>query len=488
METSETIYTVDGQPIHTITAGKPNRQIALLIHGWSSSSYALSPLLGLLSQRFSCISVDLPGYGKSPPFPDRTTISGYADILADLLEEISDGPVVLVGHSMGGMISLTMALRYPALIERMVLLNPTITGRLSNFINFVVSPVTLLDRFGLTSLVVSLVERIFVGVTDRIMRPASFAERTGITERDYAHLRMDARRPGQGKVRAECFRAMRENNLSGQFGGIETPSLIIWGAEDNTVPLRDAGVIADEWPLADLRIIPKSGHWPHFESPITTNRLVASFLGLPLLSDKLYTPVEDDELARINEIAQFLAHSEIGRDMNLAQRTRLAAQFRQEQYPPYTNIVNEDESGNEMYIIHSGTVEVWQDPENPGTAPKQPKRVASLKPGQMTGELSMLDQGLRTADLITGSDGATVLALARERLLALSEDDTHLGNLLLWNIATSMSQRVRFILWQLQRAYQRASQQRSRVKKVQTGPLQYPQGELEPTGEQTTVR
>jgi pimeloyl-ACP methyl ester carboxylesterase len=183
METREIIFTVEGQPLHAVRAGKPNRQIALLIHGWSSSSFALSPLLGLLSQRFSCIAVDLPGYGKSPPFPFRATIPAYVEVLADLLEEISDGPVVLVGHSMGGMISLTMALRYPALVERMVLLSPTISGRLSNTINFFISPITLMERFGLGSLIVSTVERLFVGLTDRFMRPVSFAERTGITSR-----------------------------------------------------------------------------------------------------------------------------------------------------------------------------------------------------------------------------------------------------------------------------------------------------------------
>ncbi len=457
METRETIYTVDGQPIYTVQAGKPNRQIALLIHGWSSSSYALNPLMGLLAQRFNTIAVDLPGYGKSPPFPERVTIKKYAEFLADLLEEISDGPVVLVGHSMGGMISLTLSLLHPALVERMVLLNPTITGKLSTSINVSIAPITLLERFGLGSMIVSAVEGLFVGITDRLMRPVSFSTRTGITEQDYVRLRADARRPGQGRVRAECFFAMRENNLSGQLGKIEIPSLVIWGAEDNTVPLRDASIIADEWGLADLRIFPKAGHWPHFETPDNTRRQVASFLGLPLLSDRLYTPVDDDELNRISEAAAFLTHSEIGNNLTQAQRLRLAAQFRQQTFPPYTNIVNEDETGSEMYIIQSGTVEVWQDPENPGEAPKQPRRAATLKPGQMTGELSMIDQGLRTADLITGPEGATVLALSREKLLALTQDDAELGVRLLWNLATSMSQRVRFILWQLQRATQRAS-------------------------------
>ncbi len=471
MDSSGIIYTIEGQPVHAVSSGKTNRQIAVLIHGWSSSSYAVSPVTELLSQRFHCIAVDLPGFGNSPPLRERATIGSYADLLVRLLEEISDGPVVLVGHSMGGMISLVMAQRNPGLVERMVLLNPTITGKLSNFINFVVSPITILERFGLTSLIVSLVEKSFVGLTDAIMRPASFAERSGIVQQDYFRLRADARRPGQGKVRAECYWAMLDSNLSGSLSELQVPSLVIWGAEDNTVPLRDAGVITDEWPFADLRIIPKAGHWPQFESPENTSRLIASFLGLPLLSDRLNSPVGDEDLERINQVAQFLVHSELGQDLNLTQRTRLAAQFRQAYFPPYTNIVNEDEAGSEMFVVQSGTVEVWQDPENPGMVPKQPRRVASLKPGHVTGELAMLDKGLRTADLITGSEGATVLALSRERLLALCEDDAELGARLLWNIARSMSQRVRFILWQLYRASQRAEAGPAQSNRVKTEPI-----------------
>ncbi len=450
------IYTINGQDIHTIEEGSPNRQKAILIHGWSSSSYAMSPLTGLLSQRFSCIAVDLPGYGKSPPLEEETTISAYAELLVDLIEEVCDGPVVLVGHSMGGMTSLTIAQRYPMLVERMVLICPTITGRLSSMINMLISPINMIERFFLGQFLVTAMEKAYVGLTDRLMRPVSFADRTGITELEYHRLRADARRPGQGRVRAECFFAMRENDLSGTFDQVEAPALVIWGTEDNTVPLRDAGVVADEWPAADLRFIPKAGHWPHFEAPDTTRRLVASYLGLPLLSDKLHSPIGDGELVRVKETAQFLAHSRVGNNLNLAQRSRLAAQFKQRTYPAFCNIVDETPGSQEMYIIRGGTLDVWSDPESPGELPRQPVKAATIKPGEMVGELTMLDQGLRTADLISGEEGVTVLALDRERLLALCEDDAELGSQLLWNIATVMSQRVRFILWQLQRARDKA--------------------------------
>lgn len=449
------VFNIDGQQIFANVQGQPGRQVALLIHGWSSSHFALSPLVPLLSQRFNCLAVDLPGYGQSPPLRGRVNINTYADLLAGLIERVSNGPVVLIGHSMGGMTSMTLALRHPVLVDRMVLLCPTVTGNLSTMINFTISPITILERFGLGSVVVKTFENLLVGLTDRLMRPVSFAERTGITEDDYKRLRADARRPGQGRTRYECFYAMRENDLSGKLSTIEPPTLVLWGAEDNTVPLRDSGVVADEWPQADLRIIPKAGHWPQFETPDITRRLMAAFLGLPLSTE--LRPIGDDEVAFTREMAQFLGNSDVGRDLNQAQRIRLAGQFTQRTYEPGEVIARVGDGGQEMFIVRENNVEVWSDPDNPGATPnaRNLRHVATLTPGQITGELAMLDGGLRSADLRAGPEGATMLLLHRDRLLVLLDEDPELGTKVLWNMARAMALRVRFILWQLQRALQK---------------------------------
>lgn len=353
---------------------------------------------------------------------------------------------------MGGMIGLTIAQKYPVLVERMVLICPTISGNLSTFINLVVSPITFVERFIFGQVLSVAVQRVVVGITDRIMRPVSFADRTGITEEDYARIRADARRPDQGRVRAECFTAMREHNLSGNLSKLDIPSLVLWGAEDNTVPLRDAGVVADEWPDADLRILPKAGHWPHFERPEVTLRLVASFLGLSVSRNKLYTPVEDDELQQIQEIAQFFAHSDVGNNLNITQRARLAAQCQRRTYNPQEMIVHVRDQGNEMYIIQDGTVDVWTDPS--GAAEGKTSRfrkMATLRPGQITGELALFDEGLRSANLVAGDSGAIVLVLSREQVQALADDDPTLGAKFLWNMAKALSNRIRFIQWQNRR-------------------------------------
>lgn len=277
------VYTVDGRTIVVREQGPQRGRLLLLIHGWSSSWYALSPLLPYLSERYRCVAVDLPGYGESPPLPEPASIEAYAELLAGLIRQLSPGlPAVLVGHSMGGMTSVTLGLRHPELVERMVLLCPTISGKLSTWINLWIAPITRIERSRVAGRVVSRLEPYMLSVTDRLMRPASFAARSGITEADYHRLRADARRPGQGRVRAECFWAMQENNLQGKLGALNIPAMVIWGMEDNTVPLRDASLVAEEWPAAELIVLAKAGHWPQFETPEVTRRHVRSFLGKPI--------------------------------------------------------------------------------------------------------------------------------------------------------------------------------------------------------------
>lgn len=457
------IYQINGQPIHVVKSGASHRQTALLIHGWSSSWYAMYPLLELLRERYRCIAVDLPGYGQSPPFEERATIRKYTDLLADLIREMSDNPVVLVGHSMGGMIAIMIALHHPELVERMVLICPTITGRLTRFINLFISPITIMERFGFGSYIVSAVERFFVGITDRFMRPASFAKRTTITDDVYERLRNDARRKGQGRIRAECFRAMRENNLRDDLKLISTPALVIWGAEDNTVPLSDASIVDDEWWDADLRILPKAGHWPHYERPTVTNRLISAYLGIAQFKhNRRLAPDVNEEVIDDHTVTYFLTSADIGIGLNQAQRMRLAAQFRQHHYDPYQPLTQTADQGRELYIIMKGSVEVWRnllvaptldDPSRfDDILEKQRsgmwRKVAILRPGQLTGELSFLDYQHRSADLIAGKNGATVLSLDRHRLLALCEDDSVLGSRILWNIGRALARRLRFILWQ----------------------------------------
>jgi len=78
-----------------------------------------------------------------------------------------------------------------ARVDRLVLLAPTISGRLSFWINAFVAPITMLERHAIASRALAALEPYMIGVTDRLMRPASFAERSEISQADYERLRAD---------------------------------------------------------------------------------------------------------------------------------------------------------------------------------------------------------------------------------------------------------------------------------------------------------
>jgi pimeloyl-ACP methyl ester carboxylesterase len=194
--------TIDGQLINYEEKGPANGPIAILVHGWSSSSFTWAPVLASLSKRYRCIAIDLPGYGRSPAPRTPPTIAGYADLVAGLIESFTDQPVLLLGHSMGGQISATLALRHPLLVERMVLLNPALSGRLSTRVNLLLAPHILVERFPFMEWLLYILAQTPLDYTDKLLKPTSFAERARVSEADYQRIRADARRRGQGRVRA----------------------------------------------------------------------------------------------------------------------------------------------------------------------------------------------------------------------------------------------------------------------------------------------
>jgi CRP-like cAMP-binding protein len=356
---------------------------------------------------------------------------------------------LVLGHSMGGQIAAKLALRHPMLVERLVLLNPALSGRLSTRVRLLMGPHVMAERFRVLEWLLYVAAKTPLDYTDSLLKPTNFAERAMVSEADYKRIRADARRRGQGRTRAACFIAMRESDLRGQLDKIETPALVIWGAEDNIVPLRDAGVVATEWPSADLRIIPNAGHWPQFEQTDATLRHISLFLGLPPQVGELGELNQD--MVRLQEIAQFLNNSEIGGKLNEAQRLRLAALVDMRGYRTGEQIVSENTNGNEMYIVMAGTLEVWLAASTSGEERRQPVQLAVIRAGQVAGELALLEGATRSADMRAGEQGATVLALTQEALAKLTEEDPAMGMQVMRNLAVSLGRRLRHQNWRAAR-------------------------------------
>jgi CRP/FNR family cyclic AMP-dependent transcriptional regulator len=107
-------------------------------------------------------------------------------------------------------------------------------------------------------------------------------------------------------------------------------------------------------------------------------------------------------------------------------------------------VLKENTRGDDMYIVASGEVEIQVDPGMLGIeAETKPTTIATLRKGQVFGEVVLVDQGLRSASARVGVDGTRLLQIKRDDLIALCEADFEFGYLLMRNIAADMAFKIR---------------------------------------------
>lgn len=96
----------------------------ILIHGVGLTADAWYAMLPELTRHFTITAIDLPGHGESPPLASKASLSvnDYSDAIADLLSR-NEGPSIIVGHSMGALISIDLAIRHPQYVAATVPLN-----------------------------------------------------------------------------------------------------------------------------------------------------------------------------------------------------------------------------------------------------------------------------------------------------------------------------------------------------------------------------
>ena len=97
----------------------------MLLHGFLETSKIWEPFINQLSLRRQVICIDLPGHGKTGIFGDVHTMELMADVVNAVLTELNISRATILGHSMGGYVSLAFAEKYPEKISGIVLLNST---------------------------------------------------------------------------------------------------------------------------------------------------------------------------------------------------------------------------------------------------------------------------------------------------------------------------------------------------------------------------
>ena len=241
----------------------------LLVHGLGGAAanwLALAPLL-LPGRRL--IVPELPGHGGSEPLPAAPSLSAYADRLALLLDE----PVAVVGHSLGGAISLRLAIRRPDLVQALVLAGSAGISSGSRRARYSLTITGLLKpgkriapyrrRVGQSALLKTIVFGRW-GAAD----PPALS-----TELVEAYLAGPARHTDT----LSASRALIRDDPRVDLERVRCPTLLLWGARDHQLPIGDAFDYARRL-HAPLRTIADCGHLLIAERPEACADAIEQFL------------------------------------------------------------------------------------------------------------------------------------------------------------------------------------------------------------------
>ena len=243
----------------------------LLIHGLGDEADAWRYTLPALAADRRVIAPDLPGFGRSDKPKRAYTLTFYQETMFELLDALEIDRVILVGHSLGGIIAHSMALARPQRVERLILLDGS-----------------LVSAGGRPSLgmLLFLIPGIGEWQYNRLRKDPDAAWRSlapfyrdldGLppAEREFLYRRVNERVWDDDQRRAffSILRSMarelprRQKTLPQELAGLEVPTLAIWGEQDPLNSVENARKLVQLQPSARLVVIPGGGHNIHQEEP-----------------------------------------------------------------------------------------------------------------------------------------------------------------------------------------------------------------------------
>lgn len=262
----------------------------LLVHGLGGSLLDWRDVAPSLTRHHRVWSLDLIGFGRTPIENRHATVAANQRLVDVMVRHIGRGePVLLMGNSMGGLISIVEASRRPDLISGLVLVDPALPrtrgGRLALMITaaFLVLAMPGVGewltqnhtrRRGAERLVDDVLELCTVDASR--VNPATRAAQVELT-RWRAELD-DPHRAFVEASRSLTRWLLRRETLESHIRGVRAPTLLIHGESDRLVSVSAAGWAAALRPDWSLRVLADTGHVPQLERPREFVRLVEHWL------------------------------------------------------------------------------------------------------------------------------------------------------------------------------------------------------------------
>jgi pimeloyl-ACP methyl ester carboxylesterase len=259
---------------YVIEAGRQNKELVVLVHGLGDrAAQTWESVVPQLAQQYHVLTFDLPGFGHSSKTNQLYSPDNYVAFIDFLVKRLGHQEFMLVGHSMGGNIALRYTTTYPQKVRRLMLIDAA--GILHR-----VTYSSFLAHYG-----VKLLPQFYPSQSGDMREITALllgqlAARNGFMEMGEQMLLNDPRLRQSilgGEPTTIAAYAMIMADYSERLRGLKTPTLVIWGKQDNVVPLRTGKVLATSLVNAGLVIFDQTGHVPMAEKPARFKEWLARF-------------------------------------------------------------------------------------------------------------------------------------------------------------------------------------------------------------------
>jgi pimeloyl-ACP methyl ester carboxylesterase len=259
---------VDGMEVHCRVTGQG--EPVLLLHNAQSSLHTWADWTDSLSRKYQVISVDLPGFGLTGPHPRGSySAFAYASFLDSLVEKLSLKKFHLAGNGLGAQIAWFYAADHPERLNKLILLDaPGFEPKRAHWILWLArAPVV-------NRVMLKITPRFFIETFLKDIYADDARVSDSLVQR---HFEL-ALRPGNREAFVARASVSENRPPVDIIGKINTPTLILWGAEDTRLSPEFAYEFHRKIRGSYLRIYQNTGHWPQEENAAQTVRDVLLFL------------------------------------------------------------------------------------------------------------------------------------------------------------------------------------------------------------------
>jgi pimeloyl-ACP methyl ester carboxylesterase len=272
----------NGLTLHYVTQGQG--PLMLFLHGFPEFWYSWRHQLDHLSDRYTCVALDLRGYNDSdkPQGIDAYRLGSLVEDVRGAVAALGYEPMILVGHDWGGAIAWAFAYAHPALLHALIVMNMPHPAKFAEGLR---TPQQLLRSWYIGAFQLPLLPELALAAGNYWLIGQIFQAmaigKTAFSEADLRAYKTAAAKPGALTAMLNYYRALTLGELQQPWGVLEVPpTLMIWGEED--AALGKELTLGTEAYVSDLRLryIPQCSHWVQQEQPHQVNALMDEFIAL----------------------------------------------------------------------------------------------------------------------------------------------------------------------------------------------------------------